>query len=231
MHAVRRVAGLVLVIAVLGFGALALAQGSDDGVIGPANKIQPSGRKLAPAGKLTRVGNHPGGGALTPSGRFYWTLSAGRGANDVRIVRVAPRRKCRRPKRGASAQRKRGYRRCLKRSRRSVGRVIQVLPMPGLSGGIAMARDGRTAYVSGTQEASHKDQQTPAGTPGKEGDVIHVLRYNRRTGRARRAGTIAVPPPVDAPIPQNFPPTDTGKKSWPRALAVSPDGKTLVAAL
>ncbi len=95
----------MLVGAVAGFGALAFAQGSqDDGRIGPANKIQPSGRKLAPAGKLTRVGNHPGGGALTPSGRFYWTLSAGRGLNDVRIVRVAPRKRCRRPARDARPQ-------------------------------------------------------------------------------------------------------------------------------
>ena len=227
-----RVAGLVLIAGVIGFGALALAQGSgEDGRIGPANKIQPSGRRLAPAGKLTRVGNHPGGGALTPSGRFYWTLSAGRGRNDVRIVRVAPARKCRKPKRGASARRKRGYRRCLKRSRRVVGRVVQTLPMPGLSGGIAMARDGRTAYVSGTAESAHEDQQTPAGTPGKEGDVIHVLRYDPRTGRAARAGTIPVPPPADAPLPQSFPPTETARKSWPRDLAVSRDGKTLLAAL
>src|SRR4051794_37779476 len=231
MHPVRRVAGLVLVIAVLGFGALALAQGSDDGRIGPANKIQPSGRKLAPAGRLTRVGNHPAGGALTPNGRFYWTLSAGRGLNDVRIVRVAPRRRCRTPKRDASARRLRGYRRCLERSRRPVGRVVQVLPMPGLSGGIAMARDGRTAYVSGTAESAHLDQQSPPGTPGKEGDVIHVLHYDKRTGLATRAGTISLPPPADAPIPQTFPPTNTARVSWPRDLAVSRDGKTLLAAL
>ena len=228
----RRLAGLLLVLGVAGFGALALAQGSgDDGLIGPANKIQPSGRRLAPAGKLTRVGNHPGGGALTPSGRFYWTLSAGRGRNDVRIVRVAPRRRCRKPARDAGARRKRGYKRCVKRARRSVGRVVQVLPMPGLSGGIALARDGRTAYVSGVAESPHEDQQTPAGTPGKEGDVIHVLRYDPRTGRASRAGTIAVPPPGDAPLPQSFPPTETTRRSWPRDLAVSPDGKTLLAAL
>ena len=150
----RRLAGLAAVVVAVGGGAYALAQDStDNGVIGPANKIQPSGRQLTPAGKLTRVGNHPGGGALTPNGRFYWTLSAGRGRNDVRIVRVAPRRKCRKPPQGASARRKRGYKRCLKRARRSVGRVVQTLPMPGLSGGIALARDGRTAYVSGTAES------------------------------------------------------------------------------
>jgi hypothetical protein len=232
MHAVWRTAGLALVLAAIGWGALALAQGSgEDGRIGPANKIQPSGRRLAPAGKLTRVGNHPGGGALTPSGRFYWTLSAGRGRNDVRIVRVAPRRRCKRPARGASARRVRAYRRCVKGARRSVGRVVQMLPMPGLTGGIAMARDGRTAYLSGAPESPHLDQQSPPGTPGKEGDVVHVLRYNPRTGRATRAGTIPLPPPADAPVPQSFPPTNTGQKSWPRDLAVSRDGKTLLAAL
>jgi DNA-binding beta-propeller fold protein YncE len=232
MHAVWRVAGLALVVAVVGFGAYAVAQGAaDDGRIGPANRIQPSGRHLKPAGKLTRVGNHPAGGALTPSGRFYWTLSAGRGKNDVRIVRVAPRRHCRKPRRGASRRRLHGYKRCVKRNRRSVGRVVQVIAMPGLTGGIAMARDGRTAYVSGSAESEHADEQTPAGTPGKEGDVIHVLRYNKRTGRATRDGTISVPPPGDAPIPQSFPPTETTRKSWPRDLAVSRDGKTLLAAL
>ena len=61
--------------------------------------------------------------------------------------------------------------------------------------------------------------------------MIHVLRYDPRTGRASRAGTIAVPPPGDAPLPQSFPPTETTRRSWPRDLAVSPDGKTLLAAL
>ena len=51
-----------------GVDALA-AGGASTGVIGPKNHIQPSGRKLAPVGKLTPVGNHPGGGALTPNGR------------------------------------------------------------------------------------------------------------------------------------------------------------------
>ena len=53
------------------------------GVIGPENQIQPSGRQLKPTGKLTKIGNHPGGGAITTNGRFLWTLSAGRGRNDI----------------------------------------------------------------------------------------------------------------------------------------------------
>src|SRR4051812_19570931 len=109
---------LLLCMLVLGAGAtgIALAQsGGDDGTIGPANHIQPSGRRLEPPGTLTKLGNHPGGGALTTDGRFLWTLSAGRGHNDVRIVNVA------------------------------TGAVVQTIPMPGVDGGIAMARDGRTA--------------------------------------------------------------------------------------
>jgi hypothetical protein len=119
----------------------------------------------------------------------------------------------------------------VKRARRPVGRVVQVLPMPGLTGGVAMAPDGRTAYVSGSPESQHADQQSPPDTPGKEGDVIHVLSYNPRTGIVRRDGTIPVPPPGDAPFPQSFPPTTTKRQSWPRDLAVSPDGKVLLAAL
>ena len=37
---------------------------------------------------MTQLGNFPAGGALTTNGRFLWTLSAGRGKNDIRIVRV-----------------------------------------------------------------------------------------------------------------------------------------------
>jgi DNA-binding beta-propeller fold protein YncE len=229
---VRQFAGLVLTLAVVGGGAYALAQGSaDEGVIGPANRIQPSGRLLHPSGKLTRVGNHPAGAALTPNGRFYWTLSAGRGRNDVRIVRVAPGRRCRRPRQDAGSERVRRYRSCVRRARRPVGRVVQTIRMPGLSGGIAMAPDGRTAYLSGIPDSAHEDEQTPPDTPGREGDVVHVLTYNARTGHAARAGTISLPPPADAPIPQSFPPTNTKRLSWPRDLAVSPDGKTLLVAL
>src|SRR3954447_15584132 len=213
----RRLLLSVLVLGALGAG-IAVAQGGVlDGVIGPDNHIQPSGRRLEPPGTLTKLGNHPGGGALTPDGRFLWTLSAGRGRNDVRIVNVA------------------------------TGAVVQVIPMPGVDGGIAMASDGRTAYVSGTPEASHKDEQSPAGTPGKEGDVVHVFRYDSSTGQATRDGLIGVPPPsgapvpqalgvpggfpVGAPIPQNFPPTNSKPISWPRDIALSADGSRMLVAL
>ncbi len=223
----------VAVLLGLALGGYALAQGSKrSGRIGPASHVQPSGRKLTPDGKRTHLGNHPGGGALTPNGRFYWTLSAGRGRNDVRIVRVVPRTVCRKP-RGHSRSRLKRYRKCRKKAAREVGKVVQRIQMPGLSGGVAMARDGRTAYVSGLPESKHADQMSPAGTPGKEGDLVHVLRYNRKTGRAVRAGTIPLPAPSGSPVVQEFPPRtpSSARQSWPRDLAVSRDGRTLVAAL
>jgi DNA-binding beta-propeller fold protein YncE len=197
-----------------------------DGRIGPQSHIQPSGRLLKPYGKLTRLGNLPAGGALTPDGRFLWTVSAGRGKNDVRIVQVAGRR---------------------------AGRVVQTIPMPGANGGMTFARDGRTAYVAGTKDpcdgctsGTHLQEGAPKGTPGMEGDNVHVFRYDRRTGKATRTAVIPIPPPPGAPVPQaiptglpapgpsppqSFPPTTTSPKSWPRDLAVSPDGKALLAAL
>ena len=110
--------------------------------------------------------------------------------------------------------------------------MVQTIPMPGASGGIAMSPDGHTGYVSGLKESEHKDQQTSEGTPGKEGDVIHVFSYNRRTGKAARTGLIPVPPPSFATTPQDFPPrTDGSKESWPQQIAVSADGKRLLVAL
>ena len=74
---------------------------------------------MTPLGAMTAVGNFPTGGALTPDSRFYWSLSAGHGQNDIRIVEVA------------------------------TGKVIQVIPMPGTYGQMTFTADGSTAYVSG----------------------------------------------------------------------------------
>src|SRR4051794_23591308 len=252
MAAVRRGVLLGLAILTLVFAGYAVARTAFDvGRIGPKSKIQPSGRKLRPVGKLTKVGNHPAGGALTRNGFFYWTVSAGRGRNGVRIVQAASRIKCKKPRRPGRVRRashrkkvrykrklkrykrkRKRYRRCVKRRRKRIGRVVQTIPLPGASGGIAMSPDGHTVYVSGLQESEHKDQQSPAGTPGQEGDVLHVFSYNGRTGRAARAGIIPVPPPSFAPIPQDFPPrTSPKKQSWPQQIAISRDGKRLLVAL
>ncbi len=202
-----RASAAAIVAAVAAAAGIAWGLGATvPGRIGPGNLIQPNGRKLHAAGELTRLGNHPYGGALTRNGRFLWTLSAGRGVNDIRIVQVRGRRG-------------------------RVGEVVQRILMPGLSGGIAMDPTSNTAYVAGLPDSSHADEKTPPRVPGKEGDVIHVFKYRPHSGRARRAGTIPVPPPSSAPPYQDFPPNSTAKRSWPQELAISPDGRTLLAAL
>jgi YVTN family beta-propeller protein len=222
--------------AALAATAFAQSGSTTTGVIGPANHIQPSGRKLSPDGKLTPVGNHPGGGALTTNGRFLWVLDAGRGINDVQIVDAAPELACPKGTKGTG---------CRKRAQKKTGRLVQTIRMPGVSGGIAMAPDGKTAYVSGVADSPLKDEATPPDTPGRAGDVLHVFTYDPNTGVATRAGLIPVPPPsgvaapqvipggvaVGNPTPQSFPPTETSALSWPRDIGVSPDGGTLLVAL
>jgi len=171
------------------------------GRVGPALHLLGNGRMLTPQGKLVALGNFPTGGALSNDGRFYWTVSTGRGFNDIRIVSLR------------------------------TGKAIQTLPLPGASGGIAMDRHSRIAYVSGVADSGHKDQQR-VGAPGRGGDVIHVFAYDA-SGSAHFTGLIDVPPPSGAPDPQNFPPQDTlGKPvSWPDRLAVSADGARLLVPL
>src|SRR3954453_22324388 len=116
----RRFAVLIAGVLVLVAGAVAVAAiTSDDGRIGPKKRLLNSGRKLTPFGKQVTLGQFPTGGALTPNGRWYWTVSTGRGANDVRIVSVR------------------------------TGRVVQTIQIPGSSGGIAMDPSASRVYVSG----------------------------------------------------------------------------------
>src|SRR5207244_2829530 len=110
------------------------------------------------------------------------------------------------------------------------GEVVQTLPMPGVSGGIAMDPGDRLVYVSGVSGSSYKDQAPPPGTPGAAGDVVHVFRYDA-DGHASFDHVIPVPPQSGAPTPQNFPPTNTEKVAWPDRLAISPDGGTLLVPL
>ena len=85
----------------------------------PDTSLTGSGRKLEPAGRMTQLGAFPTGGAITPDGRFYWAVDAGRGANFVRVIEM------------------------------NTGDVKQTLPLPGGYVGIAFAPDGRRAYISG----------------------------------------------------------------------------------
>src|SRR3954470_15366350 len=200
----RLLRGTLLGIVILGAGGIAWAATGGSNIVGPSTRIQPTGRQLEPVGRLTKLGNFPTGGALTPNGRFLWTLSTGRGINDIRIVRVTGRRS---------------------------GRVVQRIRMPGLSGGIAIAPNGRRAYVSGIANSPFTDESAPSGIPGGEGDVIAVFKVRPKSGHAKRAGVIPVPPPSSSPPYQTFPPQKTDTLSWPRDVAVSPDGRTLLVAL
>src|SRR4051794_32602783 len=170
---------LLWLVVLLGIAAeVAIAQQGDDGVIGPARGLLGNGRQLTPYGKTAPLGNFPTGGRVTPNGRFLWTVSTGRGAHDVRIV-----------------------------SGRT-GKGLPTLPLPGASGGIAMAPKRPLVYVSGAHDSSHQLEKSPPGTPGIDGDVIHVFSYSGRFGVAKFEKVIPVPPPSGAPTPQNFPPTN-----------------------
>ena len=197
----RRAIAAVLLTAALGGVGVAVAQlAGDDGRIGPDRRLLGDGRLLTPYGTLAPLGNFPTGGRVTPNGRFLWTVSTGRGPNDVRIVSVR------------------------------TGKVVQVLPLPGASGGLAMDPVHPLVYVSGVHDSRHKLQQSPRGTPGINGDVIHVFSYSARYGVAKFEKVLAVPPPSDASPPQSFPNTTT-KVAWPDRLAVSPDGGRLLVPL
>jgi DNA-binding beta-propeller fold protein YncE len=195
----RSLVALVIAFGVTA-GAIAAVTSGGSGRIGPSLRLTGNGRLLTPPGRLVTIGHFPTGGALTPDGRYYWTVSTGRALNDIRIV-----------------------------STRSP-HVVQVLPLPGASGGIAIDHTQPLVYVSGIADSSNADETRP-GLPGRGGDVIHVFRYNARTGRASETGTIGVPPPAFAPIPQAFPPKKSGHLSWPDRLAISPDGNRLLVPL
>src|SRR5947209_2443297 len=147
---------------------------AQEGRIGPASHVVNLGRHLTPYGRMATVGNFAAGGAVTPDGRYYWTVSAGSGLNDVRIVSTR------------------------------TARVVQTIPLPGASGGVAIDPRGGTAYVSGLANSTNHTTSRPQ-LPGGKGDVVHVFRYSRSTGHATETRQIAVPPPSFASPPQDFP--------------------------
>ncbi len=89
------------------------------GTVGTETGITSNGRQLDPVGRMTALGAFPTGGALTPDGRFYWAVDAGRGENFVRIIDV------------------------------ETGAIRQTMQIPGGYVGVAFAPDGKRAYVSG----------------------------------------------------------------------------------
>jgi len=115
---------LILVLAVLfaGPGRSVLAAVIDGGSPRPA--VDNFGRGVNPHGRLTELGYFVTGSAITPDGRFLWTIGAGRVANDIQITRT------------------------------SDGKVIQTIadPAQALQGGVVISPDGRSAYVADTHD-------------------------------------------------------------------------------
>jgi len=81
---------IVAVLAALSSGSVQAAPSAPDPVTG----FLLNGRQLTPTGAQVALGNFPTGGAVTADGRFLWTVSAGQGANDIRVVDTARRRVC-----------------------------------------------------------------------------------------------------------------------------------------
>src|SRR3954471_14106171 len=167
-----RLLAIPLALALLAGAGLAVAQLADDGRIGPDRSLLDNGRHLTPYGKLSPLGNFPTGGRVTPNGRFFWTVSTGRGAHHIRVISVR------------------------------TGKVLQTLPLPGASGGIAMDPKRPLVYVSGVHGSNHQLQAPPAGGPAAGGRAERRRRrrprlllqpaLRRRPVRARDQGAAAV---------------------------------------
>ncbi|MCW3064725.1 MAG: beta-propeller repeat protein [Solirubrobacterales bacterium] len=195
----------LLVVAVLPLAAGAAALGATvaapPGRIGPKLHLTGNGRLLRPAGKLVTLGHFPTGGAVTPDGRFYWTVSTGRALNDIRLVSVRRRR------------------------------VFQTLPLPGASGGIAIDPSRPRVYVSGLADSTNKDEQRPGlpGRKGDVIHVFSYDARSGRAQEVETIPVpppASAPSPQNFP-----PTSSTPKTSWPDRLAVSPDGSTLLVPL
>jgi YVTN family beta-propeller protein len=170
-----------------------------EGRIGPALGITANGRVLRPIGRQTVVGNFPTGSALTPNGRFLWVTDCGHGSDDVRVVDVAS------------------------------GVVVQILPLPGCYGGVAMAPNGLHAYVSGNPRGG---SPTEGPTQGDQGDVIHVFTVEPNSGKGAEQTPLVIPETTggDGRV-DSLPPVKGVGTAYPEGIAVSPDGTKLVVAL
>jgi DNA-binding beta-propeller fold protein YncE len=197
---------LALVVVVAGSAASALACASAlaaPNTPDPATGFLLNGRQLTPQGAQVALGNFPTGGAVTADGRFLWTVSAGLGANDIRIVDIARRR------------------------------VTQVIPIPGASGGIALDSRHRRAYVSGvTVSRWWPTQDILPGVMGNVVLVYGWDAASGQARFLRTISVAAVPnAPLVQQYPLAVPGAPFSTNAWPQKLAVSPDGSRLLVPL
>ncbi len=169
------------------------------GEIGPSLGTTANGRSLHPVGRMTTVGNFPTGSALTPHGRYLWVADCGHGSNDVRVMSVA------------------------------TGAVVQILPLPGCYGAIAMSADGTRAYVGGTPRGG---SPTEGPTRGDQGDVIHVFAVDESSGRGSERDPLVLPSTsAGSGRTNSLPPVSGTGSAYPEGLAISPDQRRLVVSL
>ncbi len=167
----------------------------------------PDGRHLSPQGEQVDLGNFPTGGALTADGQFLWTVSAGFGSDDVRIVDVAQRKVC------------------------------QTLDLPGASGGVALDSAHRLAYVSGLPNSRWQPSKNGLPGAKDSDVQVFSWTATCGQARLVRVIPLPPPPngptiQTFPPIPTRSNQVGANVKgSWPQKLAVSPDGSRLLVPL
>ena len=197
---IRRLSIVLVLVAVLAGCSFGASRAPS-----PATGLLLNGRQLTPSGAQVALGNFPTGGAVTADGRFLWTVSAGFGSNDVRIVDTSRHRVC------------------------------QIIPLPGASGGIALDSPHRLAYVSGIPTSRWQpSENTLPGAEGND-ILVYSWTATSGQARLLRVIPVPPPPGAPLvqqfpPIPQGSnKPGSTN--SWPQKLAVSPDGSRLLVPL
>ena len=123
------------------------------------------GRQLDPVGRITTLGAFPTGGAISPDGRFYWAVDAGRGENFVRIIDMA------------------------------TGEISPDAALPGGYVGVASTPDGSRAYVSGLPTgAPAAGRKGAAGSDPRVLDR-RATDKRPRSSRSRCRTRATAPPP------------------------------------
>ncbi len=119
----RPVAAAMLVgLAALGGGALAVVVPMQAGPAGDGTGVTPVGFRVTPEGRQTRLGDLPLASAVSPDGRSLLVVDAGDGAQSVKLVDTATSR---------------------------VRQTLRYLAPQAVFAGVAFSPDGRRAYVSG----------------------------------------------------------------------------------
>ena len=168
-----------------------------------ATALLPSGRQLTPVGTQVELGNFPTGGAATSDGRYLWTVSAGMGGNDVRIVDTTTHAVC------------------------------QTLTVPGASGGIALDSAHHLAYVSGLPDSRWlpTDSSLPGATGDVVHVFAWTDTCGQAT--EQRVIPVPPQPnaPTSQAFPPPRQGLTASTLAWPQKLAVSPDGSRLLVPL